>query len=154
MFGGKLTTYRKLAEAALAQLAPCFPQMRPAWTAHAPLPGGEQLDDPATLTDSLCQRHGWLDRGLARRWAHSYGSRCWRLLDGVRSQDDLGEHLGGGLYAREVDYLCREEWAQEAEDILWRRSKLGLFLSTNQQARLRHYLASDARPTLQEIGMA
>ncbi|MCY1288954.1 Aerobic glycerol-3-phosphate dehydrogenase [compost metagenome] len=154
VFGGKLTTYRKLAEAALAQLAPCFPQMRPAWTAHAPLPGGEQLDDPATLTDSLCQRHGWLDRGLARRWAHSYGSRCWRLLDGVRSQDDLGEHLGGGLYAREVDYLCREEWAQEAEDILWRRSKLGLFLSTNQQARLRHYLASDARPTLQEIGMA
>ncbi|UVE18813.1 glycerol-3-phosphate dehydrogenase [Pseudomonas sp. LS44] len=143
VFGGKLTTYRKLAETALAQLAPYFPRMRPAWTATAPLPGGEQLSDPERLTEILCQRHGWLERSLARRWAHSYGSRCWRLLEGVRGVTDLGENLGGGLYAREVDYLCEQEWAVDADDILWRRTKLGLLLSPGQQARLRAYLAAE-----------
>ncbi|AYC33871.1 glycerol-3-phosphate dehydrogenase [Pseudomonas cavernae] len=154
VFGGKLTTYRKLAETALAQLAPYFPQMRPAWTASAPLPGGEQLGDPAALAETLCQRHGWLDGALARRWAHSYGSRCWKLLDGVSTLDDLGEHLGGGLYAREVDYLCREEWALQAEDILWRRTKLGLFLSPMQQTRLRHYLHAEHPPRPQGMRAA
>ncbi|WP_017937696.1 glycerol-3-phosphate dehydrogenase [Zestomonas thermotolerans] len=143
VFGGKLTTYRKLAEAALELLAPSFPGLRPAWTAQTPLPGGEQLEDPRQLAESLCQRHPWLPAELALRWAQAYGSRCWRLLEGVGREEDLGEHLGGGLYAREVDYLCHEEWAREAEDILWRRSKLGLFLDAEQQARLRRYLAGE-----------
>ena len=71
------------------------------------------------------------------------GTRVWCLLDGVNGEADLGEHLGGGLYAREVDYLCKHEWAQDAEDILWRRSKLGLFLSPSQQVRLGQYLQSE-----------
>ena len=75
--------------------------------------------------------------------ARTYGTRVWRLLDGVNGEADLGEHPGGGLYAREVDYLCKHEWAQDAEDILWRRSKLGLFLSPSQQVRLGQYLQSE-----------
>ncbi|WPC06345.1 glycerol-3-phosphate dehydrogenase [Pseudomonas benzenivorans] len=140
VFGGKLTTYRKLAEAALAQLAPYFPRMGPNWTAGSPLPGGEQLESPDILAEALCSRHPWLPTALARRWASSYGSRSRSLLEGAQRLEDLGEHLGGGLYAREVDYLCREEWAMTAADILWRRSKLGLFMTSAQQERLEHYL--------------
>ncbi|SFD53746.1 glycerol-3-phosphate dehydrogenase [Pseudomonas citronellolis] len=143
VFGGKLTTYRKLAEAALAELAPTFPRLGPAWTADAPLPGGENMSSPEDLAVELLARHPWLPAGLARRWATSYGTRSWRLLDGVKGETDLGEHLGAGLYAREVDYLCREEWAEGAEDILWRRSKLGLFLDAAQKLRLAEYLARE-----------
>lgn len=140
VFGGKLTTYRKLAESAMTLLAPAFPHLGPAWTAQAPLPGGEDMTSREALAEKLVARFGWLDRDLARRWTSTYGSRAWRLLEGVRQQGDLGEHLGAGLYTREVDYLRREEWAQEAEDILWRRTKLGLFMTPGQQARLRDYL--------------
>ncbi len=140
VFGGKLTTYRKLAEAALAQLAPFFPGMRGSWTASAPLPGGEQMTSVQALADSLCQTYSWLPESLARRWSTCYGSRVERLLADVRHLSDLGEHLGGGLYAREVDYLRQEEWAQSAEDILWRRSKLGLFLTPAQQGQVAAYL--------------
>jgi len=147
VFGGKLTTYRKLAEAALDQLAPFFAQMGPRWTAEAPLPGGERMSDSQTLAGQLCQRHAWLAPELAKRWAASYGSRVWQLLDGIETPADLGEHFGAGLYAREVDYLCAQEWAKEAEDILWRRSKLGLFLNSEEQERLCAYLNVNARQT-------
>jgi len=147
VFGGKLTTYRKLAEAALEQLAPFFPQMGPRWTAAAPLPGGEEMGDGHELAARLHQRHAWLSPELAQRWATTYGSRAWRLLEGVNGTADLGEHFGGTLYAREVDYLREQEWACEAGDILWRRSKLGLFLNEKEQARLRAYLdAATCRP--------
>ncbi|WP_285960950.1 glycerol-3-phosphate dehydrogenase [Pseudomonas tohonis] len=140
VFGGKLTTYRKLAESALAQLAPFFPSAKPSWTASQPLPGGEQMDSQAELAEALCNRFGWLPDSLARRWAGTYGSRTWALLDGVQNLTDLGEHLGSGLYTREVDYLCREEWATGLDDILWRRTKLGLFMTPGQQERLAQYL--------------
>ncbi|MNM89825.1 Aerobic glycerol-3-phosphate dehydrogenase [compost metagenome] len=147
VFGGKLTTYRKLAEAALAQLAPHFAgSMGQAWTASAPLPGGEQMSDAGTLASQLVERFGWLDTALARRWARSYGTRVWRLLENVQGRDDLGEYLGGGLYAREVDYLCAEEWAREVDDILWRRSKIGLLIGPAERARLDRYLRK-AHPT-------
>lgn len=140
VFGGKLTTYRKLAESALAQLAPFFPKMQPRWTTTAPLPGGENLESQSALVEALCARFGWLPTNIARRWASCYGSRSWALLEGVVEIGDLGEHLGGGLYAREVDYLRQQEWAIDAADILWRRSKLGLFMTPDQQARLNDYL--------------
>ncbi|SDH96011.1 glycerol-3-phosphate dehydrogenase [Pseudomonas benzenivorans] len=143
VFGGKLTTYRKLAESALAQLAPHFPKMGPSWTASSPLPGAEQLESQGALIEALCTRFGWLPTTLARRWASTYGSRSWLLLKDVHEQSDLGEHLGGGLYAREVDYLCQEEWAMDAADILWRRTKLGLFMTPVQQARLTDYLKTE-----------
>ncbi|WP_275545903.1 MULTISPECIES: glycerol-3-phosphate dehydrogenase [unclassified Pseudomonas] len=142
VFGGKLTTYRKLAESAIQQLAPYFSHLGPSWTASAPLPGGEDLQSQSALVEALCERHGWLPSSLARRWATTYGSRTWRLLEGVHNLADLGEHLGAGLYTREVDYLRREEWARSSADILWRRSKLGLFMTPIQQARLQDYLDS------------
>lgn len=145
VFGGKLTTYRKLAESALAQLAPFFPAMGGSWTATATLPGGESMDSQEALAEALCERYGWLPNSLARRWAGTYGSRVWKLLEGVANLTDLGEHLGGGLYTREVDYLCREEWAQDAEDILWRRTKQGLFMTPGQQERLAQYLIHRAQ---------
>ncbi|QXI27505.1 glycerol-3-phosphate dehydrogenase [Pseudomonas vanderleydeniana] len=140
VFGGKLTTYRKLAESAMGQLAPFFTQMRPSWTASSTLPGGEDMTTPQALAEAIRKRLDWVPSEIARRWASTYGSRTWRLLEGVQTLADLGEHLGGGLYSHEVDYLCREEWATSAQDILWRRSKLGLFTSPEQQQNLQGYL--------------
>jgi len=140
VFGGKLTTYRKLAEAALEQLAPFLAQMGQAWTASSKLPGAEELESVSALAEALCDAHGWLASDLARRWAGSYGTRAWQLLEDVHCLMDLGENFGAGLYAREVDYLCEEEWAVTLEDILWRRSKLGLLLGPMQQQKLARYL--------------
>lgn len=145
VFGGKLTTYRKLAEAALEQLAPHFAGvMKPSWTACAPLPGGEAMTTVEDLAIQLMDRLRQLDPALARRWAGTYGSRIWKLLDGAHNLSELGEHLGAGLYAREVEYLVREEWARDADDILWRRTKLGLFLNARQRERLEQFLSSES----------
>ena len=141
VFGGKLTTYRKLAEAALEHLRPWFPGMADCWTEHASLPGGENMQSPDQLARSLTGHSPWLPPALARRWAHSYGSRSWQIIEGVQNLEQMGEDFGADLYQREVDYLCRVEWAFTAEDILHRRSKLGLFLDASQQARLQHYLS-------------
>lgn len=142
VFGGKLTTYRKLAESAMAQLTPFFTQIKPSWTATATLPGGEDMTTPQALSAALISKHNWLDAAIAKRWAITYGSRSWQLLDGVQSLSEMGEHIGSGLYSREVDYLCRQEWALDAQDILWRRTKLGLFTTAAEQERLAHYMAS------------
>jgi len=77
---------------------------------------------------------------IAKRWALTYGNRVWRLLEGVEGPHDLGQAIGGGLFSREVDYLRSEEWAVSAEDILWRRTKLGLFTTEAEQQALREYL--------------
>jgi glycerol-3-phosphate dehydrogenase len=140
VFGGKLTTYRKLAESALAQLAPYFKHIKPSWTASATLPGGEDMTTPPALSALIRDQFDWLPTEISRRWATTYGSRTWRMLEGVQSLSDLGEHIGGGLYTREVDYLCREEWATTAHDILWRRTKLGLFTTAAEQQKLADYL--------------
>ncbi|MHC6224340.1 glycerol-3-phosphate dehydrogenase [Pseudomonas sp. X10] len=140
VFGGKLTTYRKLAESAMAELKPFFTQMRESWTASAPLPGGENMTTAQALADSILARYGWLPVDIARRWALTYGSRAWRLLEGVEGPEDLGQAIGGGLFTREVDYLRNEEWAISSDDILWRRTKLGLFTSEAEQQALQDYL--------------
>ncbi|PPA00338.1 glycerol-3-phosphate dehydrogenase, partial [Pseudomonas sp. MWU12-2312b] len=98
VFGGKLTTYRKLAESALAQLAPFFKNMKPSWTATSTLPGGEDMTTRQALSHEIRTRFDWIPTEIARRWASTYGSRTWRLLEGVQNLSDLGEHLGGGLY--------------------------------------------------------
>ena len=145
VFGGKLTPYRKLAEAALEQLKPHFAGvMKASWTASAALPGGEAMTTVEDLAIQLMERLRQLDPALARRWASTYGSRIWRLLDGAHNLSELGEHLGAGLYAREVEYLVREEWARDADDILWRRTKLGLFLNARQKERLEQLLSSES----------
>ncbi|GGO81259.1 glycerol-3-phosphate dehydrogenase [Marinobacterium nitratireducens] len=139
VFGGKLTTYRRLAETACNRLAPFFPAAGSAWTRDAPLPGGD-MDDPATLAQSLLRDCRWLPPRLADRFAHSYGTLSWRILEGCNSIGDLGAHLGADLYAREAHYLVRHEWAQSTEDILWRRSKLGLRFAPADVARLESWL--------------
>jgi len=123
--------------------------MRPPWTASATLPGGEKRQSAAELCQILRSRHPWLKPELAMRWAASYGNRVWDLLGARGSEAELGEHFGGQLHACEVDYLCRQEWAISAEDILWRRSKLGLLLEREQVAGLERYLSSQPRPRQQ-----
>jgi glycerol-3-phosphate dehydrogenase len=146
VFGGKLTTYRKLAESAMAELKPFFSQMGQSWTASSALPGGEGMSTPQNLVDELLSQHQWLAPDIAKRWAVTYGSRTWQLLKGVNGPDDLGQAIGGGLFTREVDYLRETEWAFSAQDILWRRTKLGLFTSEGEQRALADYLAqSDVR---------
>lgn len=142
VFGGKLTTYRKLAESAMAQLTPYFTQIKPSWTASTTLPGGEDMTTPKALSEALVSKHSWLDAAIAKRWAITYGNRSWSLLDGVQGLSDMGEHIGSGLYSREVDYLCSQEWALEAQDILWRRTKLGLFTTAEEQERLAQYMTT------------
>ncbi|PMZ91219.1 MULTISPECIES: glycerol-3-phosphate dehydrogenase [unclassified Pseudomonas] len=146
VFGGKLTTYRKLAESAMAELKPFFSQMGQSWTANTALPGGEGMSTPQALVDDLLARHQWLAPDIAKRWAVTYGSRTWQLLEDVTGPDDLGQAIGGGLFTREVDYLRETEWAVSTQDVLWRRTKLGLFTSTSEQRALADYLAQrDAR---------
>lgn len=145
VFGGKLTTYRKLSEEAMDRLAPLFPTASEAWTSKGhPLPGGER-GDVDTLQRELQASHPWLPESLAWRLVHSYGSRSSRILGQARSLQDLGEHFGADLYQAEVDYLRALEWAVDATDVLWRRSKLGLRFSVAEVERLTAYLA-DAPP--------
>ncbi len=153
VFGGKITTHRKLAEEALDWLGPVLGNERPAWTAQgATLPGGDlgRADDDAAFDRFLhgvVRRYPWLPGGLALRYARSYGTRIAIVLDGVQRLQDLGDALGADLYPREVDYLVRSEWARGADDILWRRTKLGLRFSATERARLDAYLQSTLRGT-------
>ncbi|MCT8469822.1 glycerol-3-phosphate dehydrogenase [Chromohalobacter canadensis] len=148
VFGGKLTTYRRLAEDAVDQLAPELGNQEKAWTGHGhPLPGGEEAK-PQHLFESLQASHPFIPLGMANRMVFNYGTRVTNIVGDAKSLDDLGEHFGVDLYAAEVDYLCDHEWARTAEDILWRRSKLGLRLDDSAQQRLADYLTrSFARPT-------
>ncbi|MGQ4877123.1 glycerol-3-phosphate dehydrogenase [Billgrantia sp. LNSP4103-1] len=138
VFGGKITTYRKLAEAALNQLAPALPGMGPSWTADAALPGGE-IGNQKDFMAHLLQQYPWLGEARARRFARSYGNLCLRFLKGAVEEADLGEHFGAGLTAAEVDYLIDHEWASSVEDILWRRTKLGLRLTPRQVTTLQRH---------------
>ena len=142
VFGGKLTTYRSVAEKALDRLAPFFPHASLGWTRDAALPGG---DIPDLDVERYAQRlHGeWpaLPSELLSRFARSYGTRTKALLGDIRTTEDLGEHFGAGLHAREVDYLVAHEWARTAEDVLWRRTKHGLHINPKGKQRLSTYLA-------------
>ncbi len=141
VIGGKISTYRSLAEMALQKLRPLVGGSSHSWTGAAPLPGGDLPggDFEAFLQDAL-RRWPFLPRPVARRIAHAYGTRMERLIGRAASFEALGEHFGAGLTAAEVDYLRAEEWAASAEDILWRRSKLGLHLPVGASARLDQYL--------------
>jgi glycerol-3-phosphate dehydrogenase len=143
IFGGKITTYRRLAEHALAKLLPVLGCGGRPWTATAPLPGGDLPGDFENFVRQLRQAAPWLPAELARRYARAYGSRVKKLLEGARALGDLGEHLGDGLFEAELDYLRRYEWALTAEDILWRRSKLGLHVGTDTLHRLETWLGDN-----------
>ncbi|MBB3475771.1 glycerol-3-phosphate dehydrogenase [Sphingomonas sp. BK345] len=147
IFGGKITTYRKLAEHAMAELAETFPDAGSAWTAGATLPGGDFPPEGfEPLLDSLTRDYPALDRALLRRLARAYGTKARVLLGTVRSAADLGEEFGAGLTARELDYLIADEWARTAEDVLFRRSKLGLHVPPGTADRVDAYLARALAP--------
>jgi len=143
VFGGKITTYRRLAESALAKLAPYYPEMAKDWTARVPLPGGDfpvyGVDD---LIDQLRGAHACLTARHARRLVRAYGTDAARMLDGVLSLEDLGQCFGHDLYEWEVRWLMDHEWARTAADVLWRRSKLGLRLSADEAAALDAWMAA------------
>jgi glycerol-3-phosphate dehydrogenase len=145
IFGGKITTYRRLAEHALEKLQPVLGSTARPWTAKAPLPGGDlPKGDFEAFVQDLHRGARWLPSDLARRYARAYGSRVTKLLAGARGLGDLGERLGDGLYEAEVEYLRRHEWAVTAEDILWRRSRLGLHVDADTVARLEARLGHSA----------
>jgi glycerol-3-phosphate dehydrogenase len=149
VFGGKITTYRRLAEAAMAKLAPLFPDMSRAWTSGAALPGGDfPWDGLADVQADLARRYPFLAASTAHRMVRAYGTLAIDVIGDARSVHDLGRCFGAGLTEREVDWLTQNEWARTAEDIFWRRSKLGLRINAEEQAALSAYLSSSNRMRL------
>jgi glycerol-3-phosphate dehydrogenase len=141
VFGGKITTYRKLSEDAVDLLASSLGGVATPWTASAVLPGGDMPEGSfAVFLRTLERRYPWLPGGLRRRYAHAYGTRITRVLGGAASVAELGTQVLPQLYERELEYLVREEFARTCEDILWRRSKLGLHLMKLDTSPLERWL--------------
>jgi glycerol-3-phosphate dehydrogenase len=135
VFGGKITTFRKLAEHAIQKLQATFPKMGPDWTAKGILPGGEiEGADMPRFLEKLQRDFGWLPRSLARHYARHYGARTARLLVTATSLASLGQCFGTDFYEAEVRYLIEQEWAETPEDILTRRTKHGLHMTADQKA--------------------
>ena len=141
IYGGKLTTYRRLAEHALEKLAPWFPHQGRGWTATAPLPGGDLGGESfAELVRAYRGRYPQLDAAWLERLLRRHGTRVSEILGDARLEADLGKAFGGGLYARELAYLVEREWAGDAEDVLWRRTKCGLHMTDGQRRRVADFL--------------
>jgi glycerol-3-phosphate dehydrogenase len=139
VYGGKITSYRKLAETSVNKLSDYFHQLGPAWTAVAILPGGG-FSSREWLAAQYSSRYPWLPCNLIERYVRSYGTLANNILLPCRSFDDLGECFGADLYQQEVDYLIEHEWVRTSEDLLWRRSKLGLLLDREQNDALEYYI--------------
>ena len=154
VFGGKITTYRRLAEAAVDRLAPHLPvqaRHRAGWTRHAPLPGGDfAVDGRAALTAALAAEYRFLTPAHAERLAGAYGTRARDILGGARAGADLGVWFGATLTQAEVRYLMTQEWARTADDVLWRRSKLGLAFTPSEAAALARFMAGAGTATAQD----
>ena len=147
IFGGKITTYRRLAESALDLVEERLGQtlrqsgFSKGWTGTTPLPGGDFAPgDFDVQVVRLKRESGFLPDGLATRLVRQYGTRAWRLLAGKEKLGDLGRHFGADLTQAEVDFLCANEWTRSADDILFRRSKLGLRMTAAEIAGLEAYL--------------
>ncbi|HEY1042511.1 MAG TPA: glycerol-3-phosphate dehydrogenase [Telluria sp.] len=151
VWGGKITTFRKLAEEAVSRIAPALDATRGPWTANAVLPGGDLFGERPSSRSVLEYgewlrgmrlRYPWLPLEVFRRYGRAYGNRMNRLLDHCRSMADMGPEIVPGLYAAEVYYLTTREWAATAQDILWRRTKLGLHAPGGSEQVLADWLAS------------
>jgi glycerol-3-phosphate dehydrogenase len=145
VFGGKITTYRHLAEEAVEKLAERLPVLKgPGWTSIAPLPGGDfPVDGAALLAERLAARYPFLERNWIARLARSYGTLTQTIFGTAASLSDCGRHFGHGLTEREVRYLMAREWAVTADDILWRRTKLGLRLSAAEADALATWMSEE-----------
>jgi len=141
IYGGKITTYRKLAESVLNKLSPYLPGMGKEWTEKKTLPGGDfSPNDFELKVRELLSRSPILGKELATRLFRTYGSCTFEMTDRIQDKNDLGSPFGHGLYGFEVDYLIAHEWAKCAEDVLWRRTKLGLLLSVAETTTLDEYI--------------
>ena len=133
VFGGKITTYRRLAEHAMEKLAPWFPQMTGNWTSGAALPGGDfPVDGMHALKEAIANAYPFLDAAHAGRLARAYGTQAFKVLGEAKKLGDLGRSFGGTLTQREVVWLMEHEFARTAQDVVWRRSKLGLAMSPQE----------------------
>ncbi len=142
IYGGKLTAYRQVAERALAKLLPLLNSSTPPWTASVPLPGGDvRNNDLESLIGEIKGNCPWLPQPLVKRYARYYGTRCWRFLNPAGSLQEMGHYFGGSLYEAEVRYLVEYEWARTAEDILWRRTRLGLSVPEGTARKLDAWLS-------------
>jgi len=142
VYGGKITTYRRLAEEAVDRLGVLLGHRARPWTRSATLPGGDMPEaDFQAFRTELARRRPWLENSLLRRYSRAYGTRTERLLGAAGSMRDLGAEVLPGLHAKEIEYQRREEWAVSAEDILFRRSKLGLHLPSEATDELARWLA-------------
>lgn len=142
VFGGKITTYRRLAAEAVDQLAARLGCRGAPWTHRAILPGGDLPEGSfAAFLRVVERRYAWLPATLRVRYARAYGTRIHRMLGSAAALADMGAEILPGLYEREAEHLCREEWAQSAADILWRRTKLGLHAPPESVRRLQEWLA-------------
>ncbi len=150
VFGGKITTSRKLAEEAMAKLAPLFPSLKPKWTANAKLPGGMAYNEVVDYLVAVKKRYSFLKPQEIERLFYTYGKRMELILGDARFALDLGERFGP-LLAREVVYMKANEWAQTSEDILWRRTKLGLHMSEAEIEALKVYMG-EIKPTRKKKG--
>jgi glycerol-3-phosphate dehydrogenase len=142
IFGGKITTYRRLAEHALQELKPYFPAMTAAWTHREALPGGD-IESPGAMVNVLSCKHSALPINYLARLVNRYGSRASAVLDGVKSISDLGKIFGTDanlLSEREIDFCIRREWARGADDVLWRRTKCGLHMDDAERARATSFI--------------
>lgn len=148
IFGGKITTYRRLAEAALEKLKPYYPQMQEPWTAGVPLPGGDfPVDGVAAEIEALRRDYPFLDDRWAKRLVRAYGTQARTLLGDAKSAEDLGRSFGWNLTEAEVRWLMDREWARRAGDVVWRRSKIGLRLSAAEIESLDHWMQANAPPS-------
>jgi glycerol-3-phosphate dehydrogenase len=141
VFGGKITTYRRLAEHALEKLSAVLEIPGRPWTATAPLPGAATGHfDYVEFLKSMLTRCATLPTGLVEGIVRRHGSTAIDLIGDARNVNDMGTHFGAGLTAREVDHFIDREWARTAEDVLWRRSKIGLHLSDAERAAVEDYI--------------
>lgn len=136
IYGGKITTYRRLAEHTLEQLAP-FTGKSKAWTASEVLPGGS-IDSAENYAQQLVQQYGWLNEVLALRYTKAYGNLANAFISA--NHQEMGQNFGHDLYASEVNWLIEQEWAKSVDDILWRRTRLGLLFSPEQKEQLSAYV--------------
>ncbi|WP_170332932.1 glycerol-3-phosphate dehydrogenase [Ruegeria arenilitoris] len=141
VFGGKITTYRRLAESALEKIAEHFPNLPGPWTAGVSLPGGDfPVDSAAHLANDLLMDYGFLDQFWANRLIRAYGTEARSILGNAQTAGDLGEDFGATLTARELEWLMDKEYARTADDVVWRRNKLGLRLNQVQIARIQAWM--------------
>lgn len=143
VYGGKLTTYRRLAEAALKKISSALPQRGAPWTHAGVLPGGDFFGGPEALLNALRERAPWLPEETAERWARSYGAMSFDILAKARNRSELGAEIIPGLCEQEARHLVRHEWAMTADDILWRRTRLGLTAPSGAAEALTQWLARE-----------